>query len=136
MSWLSHGESLAEAARDLVGTPFRAGGRCRKRGVDCIGLVALSLEAAGRTIEPLPRYAMRQSTIEALLPLARAAGLRPAPGIFEAGDVLLLRPSAAQYHLAICNARGGIIHAHAGLGRVVIGGLPAWPVLRSWRLDQ
>ena len=129
------GEELADAARTLLGTPFRAGGRCARRGVDCVGLVALSLSAIGRDVAPLPCYNLRRSTIASLLPFVRAAGLDQVTGPHMVGDMLLLCPSAAQYHLAICSGDSIIIHAHAGLRRVVAGALPAhWPIARVWRL--
>ena len=55
---------------------------------------------------------------------------------FGTGDVLLLRPGPAQVHLAIVGA-GGLIHAHAGLGRIVLTPPPLpWPIERHWRLRE
>ena len=43
------------SARNLVGVPFRHRGRSR-RGIDCVGEVALALSAVGRTAEDRRSY--------------------------------------------------------------------------------
>ena len=54
-----------------------------------------------------------------------------------AGDVLLLDVGPSQLHLAIVGVDGGIVHAHAGLRRVVLTPYPLpWPIVRHWRLAQ
>ncbi|HEX4847500.1 MAG TPA: hypothetical protein VFV30_05115, partial [Novosphingobium sp.] len=54
---------------------------------------------------------------------------------FVPGDVVLLAPGPAQFHLAIAAADGAWIHAHAGLRRVVREpGLPAGTQTHHWRL--
>ncbi len=51
----------------------------------------------------------------------------------SAGDLLLCRPAERQMHLGIF-VLGGVIHAHAGLRRVVLTPLPVpWPVIGQWR---
>jgi uncharacterized protein YijF (DUF1287 family) len=71
--------------------------------------------------------------------LSCVAGLQleDAGGEYRAGDVLLFRLPVAQFHLGIVEADGALIHAHAGLRRVVVTPPPfAWPVERHWRLQQ
>jgi len=129
------GERFAAAAEDLVGSPFRLGGRDPITGLDCIGLVAASLEAIGLQIGPLPQYSLRQHDIGRFVELAKMAGLRIARKHALCGDVLLLRPSPDQHHLAIRLADNSIVHAHAELRRVVITPSPLpWPAIRCWRL--
>ena len=63
------------------------------------------------------------------------AALRRAEGE-EAGDLLLCVSGPGQLHLAI-QVEGGIVHADAGLRRVVErpGEIP-WPVVGAWRLGE
>lgn len=128
---------LARAAADHVGTPFRMGGRERATGVDCVGLVVVSLQALGREVAPLPHYSLRQTDIGRFLTIATNTGLLACVKPLNQGDILLLRPSPAQWHLAIYGEdTRTIIHAHAGLRRVTKSWLPEdWPIERSWRLD-
>ena len=129
------GARLAAAAERLVGTPFRLHGRDPARGLDCVGLVAVALEAVGRPVRAPAGYRMRQSRIDGLVGAAALAGLAEVTEAIAPGDVLLVRPGPAQHHLLVAGANGGFVHAHAGLGRVVLApALPAWPVERHWRL--
>jgi hypothetical protein len=69
---------------------------------------------------------------------ARAAGLLRVAGLVPAdrerpGDILLADSGPLQVHLMI-RARCGLVHAHAGLGRVVLMPCPSpWPVRGIWR---
>lgn len=122
---------LATAALDLIGVPFRLHGRNPATGLDCVGLVAASMERAGyRPIAP-QGYALRALTVRPLLEFATASGLESAK---EGGDVWLAQVHSLQFHLLIA-ACGGAVHAHAGLGRVVFLPDPmTWPIVMRWRL--
>ncbi|RPF71267.1 NlpC/P60 family protein [Aurantiacibacter spongiae] len=129
-------EAFAEAARGMTGAPFRWLGRDPRTGLDCLGLVAASLTAIGIAVPPLPRYAARIIAIDRLTALLPQVGLAPATGPDRIGDVLLLQPGPAQYHLAIRASPGTIVHAHAGLRRVTESPAPApWPIVARWRLS-
>ena len=131
------GSALAAAAQACVGTPFRLHGREPGRGLDCLGLVAVALQACGRSVRLPVGYRLRQIDITPFLPAADQAGLIPAAGTIAAGDVLLCRTGPAQHHLLIAAAHGGLIHAHARIGRVVCSPPPlAWPAIRRWRLRE
>lgn len=127
------GRDAALAAQSMVGAPFRLHGRDPSRGLDCVGLVAAALGTAAAPAG----YRLRNRDISRPLALAPAAGLVETSGAVEPGDVLLVRTGPAQHHLLIADARGGFVHAHAGLRRVVAmpGPLP-WPVERHWRLKD
>ncbi|HEX2792834.1 MAG TPA: NlpC/P60 family protein [Croceicoccus sp.] len=125
---------LVEAARRLVGTPFRLHGRDPRTGVDCLGLVIAALDMIGaRTVTPRG-YGLRQTSITNLLPFARDNGFQPVVGRAELGDLILFALPAAQHHVAITLVGKRIIHAHAGLRRVVEG-MPGsdWRIERIWR---
>ena len=135
------GEAFAAAAAILCGTPFRLHGRHPSTGLDCVGLVAAALECCGRSVVVPEGYALRALTVAPLLGFAAQNGFvaldRCEPR--KPGDLLLLRPSAIQAHLAIVLDRDRFVHAHAGLGKVVIGSsigpgaLPGETIAR-WRL--
>lgn len=127
--------ALADAARALVGTPFRLHGRDPASGVDCIGLVACSLVTCGREVPEIPRYALRNLSLSPFLGLLAEAGFAPVTTRLHPGDLLLLKPSPGQFHLAIAVDAQAMAHAHAGLGRVVLTPMPApAEIAGRWRL--
>ncbi|QHL90666.1 peptidoglycan endopeptidase [Sphingomonas changnyeongensis] len=120
---------IVVAARALVGVRFRLHGRDPAHGLDCIGLVALAL---GRTAPG--GYGLRGGDPARVAAALAEAGLVAAPAQDpQPGDILLMRPGAAQLHLGVRTATG-LIHADAALGRVVErpGPIP-WEVIGSWR---
>lgn len=129
------GDALAAAARALVGTPFRLHGRDPRSGLDCVGVLAVALAALGRPA-PLPNgYALRMRGLPALAGIALRLGMGEASDAIRPGDVLVLRPSPCQLHLAVATSARSVIHAHAGLRKVVLGPLPDWPLIAHWRLQ-
>lgn len=116
---MTRGEALAKAAAGFIGAPFRLHGRSPAAGLDCIGLVVVSLEAIGLPANPPTGYAIRNRAVEQWLSHAASSGLVHAAGPIRAGDILLTRPGPAQHHLMIAENALSAIHAHAGLRRVV-----------------
>ncbi|WP_174522616.1 C40 family peptidase [Novosphingobium lentum] len=122
--------ALADAALDLVGVPFRLHGRDPATGLDCVGLVAEAVRRTGRTVAPPRGYRMRMLTVAPLLRFAEANGLEPTAAD---PDVILAQVHALQPHLLVV-APGGMVHAHAGLGRVTFLPDPLpWPIIAGWR---
>ena len=127
--------AIVAAARACVGTRFRPQGRDAEFGLDCVGLVLVSLGRVGVRL-PLPAdYQPRRRELavphEALL----AAGLVEVRGGRRCGDILLLKAAPTQAHLAIAASSTEVVHAHAGIGRVVRSALPThWPAVAAWRL--
>ena len=114
----------------MLGVRFRPHGRDPASGLDCVGLAALAYGA-----EVPAGYALRGGDMRKVAAAAARAGLiavedeRP-------GDLLLLRSGPGQLHLAIATD-GGIIHADAGLKRVVERpSAPPWPLLARWRAGE
>jgi murein DD-endopeptidase / murein LD-carboxypeptidase len=128
--------ALWQAALELVGTPFRYHGHGCEGGLDCVGLVAEACRRAGHPApSALPRYALRATGAEQAKAWLGAAGLMPrtAPG---AADIVLTDAGRGQLHLIIARAEAHI-HAHAGIGRVVlVPGAAGWPVLARWGLPD
>lgn len=126
------GEALYAAARGLIGVPFRLHGRSRETGVDCVGLALLSARAAGLELPEVPAYRLRTAVTAQVDRWMANAGFRLVEGA-RPGDILVVRINALQAHLLV-QGYGDVIHAHAGLGRVVEMPLPdAWPLLSRWR---
>lgn len=131
------GAALAAACLALEGAPFRLHGRDPATGLDCVGLIAAALARCGRRVEAPEGYSLRALSLAPLLRFAARNGFGPVTEIeaTAAGDLLLLRPSAIQAHLAVALGDGGFVHAHAGLGRVVReAGPTSCPVAARWRL--
>lgn len=121
------------AARAGIGTRFRPQGRRVGLGLDCIGVALLAAAGAGVRLPPLPAYALGGDHGALLDATCRALGLRPVRRA-RPGDLIVFQLAAGHRHLAVMS-EAGIIHAHAGLGRVVEGPAPAeWPVAGCWRL--
>ena len=126
------GADLAQAAQALVGSPFRLHGRDPATGLDCIGVLAAAL--GGRTALP-GGYRLKTRGLPELSGVAAACGFKPADGAVAPGDVLMVQVGPCQFHLMIAASAGHFIHAHAGLGRVVLWDAPLeWPVVHHWRL--
>ena len=128
-------EAFARAAEALAGTRFRLGGRAPAHGLDCVGLVLAALAKTGRSIPAVRGYALRNAAIARWSDAFDAAGLAAAAAPVRRGDVLLLRPGPAQWHLAIAVDGARIAHAHAGLRRVVIGPVDPRQINRIYRLS-
>ncbi|MCJ2189130.1 NlpC/P60 family protein [Novosphingobium beihaiensis] len=129
------GAQLAQAAHGFIGVPFRLHGRDPVAGLDCVGLLEAAFRACGVMARLPARYTLRSHSLPPLSGIAASLGLREARGGIEPGDVLIVRPGPCQHHLAIAAGADRVVHAHAGLRRVVEGPLPAhWPLVRQWRL--
>ena len=109
------------AARRLAGTPFKHRGRS-ERGVDCLGLVKVALDAVGRETADERLYG-REPEPEGLRLRAALREHFGAPVPLQAGCVVLMRWHALPNHVAIVGdyVHGGLslIHALASEGRVV-----------------
>lgn len=126
--------ALAEAAEALIGTRFRLHGRNPSTGLDCIGLFAAAMAAAGPGCSVPTGYPLRMLDVARWLPDPAGFGLGDAESPFKPGDVVMLRPSVGQFHLAIAGQTGWV-HAHAGLRRVVRQpNLPSGHLVHHWRL--
>lgn len=126
-------DRIAAEALGLVGVPFRLHGRSTLTGLDCVGLAALAVVRAGGTIGSLPDYQLRGMSAARAGQGLWAAGFAPVEAA-SPGTLLMAQSGPMQLHLMVWTARG-LVHADAGLGRVVLMPSPSpWPVLGQWRL--
>lgn len=128
--------SIAATALTLLGIPFRLYGRSVETGLDCVGLVARCLSAAGDGFEAPLDYGIRgifEDRAKAFFDDPRFENIADASLV--AGDILLLRPGSRQVHFAVLT-RQGAVHAHMGLGRVVLTPLPlSYCTIAQWRFQ-
>ncbi len=130
------GKNLAAAASRLAGTRFAPHGRDPETGVDCLGLLLAAMAACGERPALSAHYSVRRRGEGDALATAMRLGLIDASGPVEPGDVLLVRCSPVHVHVLIALGGDRFVHAHAGLGKVVVGASdPDWPLLRHWRLS-
>jgi cell wall-associated NlpC family hydrolase len=129
------GARLATAAEALIGCRFRLHGRDPETGLDCVGVVACALSSFGACPVVPGGYGLRNLSVNHWLPLAEQSGLMLTHSPLQRGDVVLINLAHSQHHLAIvCDAQH-VVHAHAGLRRVVRQPLdPAWHVRAQWRI--
>ena len=129
------GQAAWSAGLGLLGVPFRLHGRDPASGLDCVGLVAAAYAAAGYAPALLPdRYRLRGEDAASVLRWLTDAGLVAAHGAVQPGDVALSAMGFGQLHLMLL-APDGALHAHAGLGRVVLTpGAPPGRVTGRWRV--
>ena len=121
-------------ARACVGTRFRPQGRAIGTGLDCIGVALMAAAGAGIAFD-VPLYALGgdgEARLEAGLAGQGCVPVDPA----EPGDLIVAAPAPGRRHLGVVTP-GGVVHAHAGLGRVVEGPLdPAWRIIGVWRFPD
>ena len=128
---------LARAAEGLVGCTFRLHGRDPDTGLDCIGLLGAAMHRGGRPIVLPTGYPLRLRNLASWLPDPAVLGFGTACEPFRPGDVTMLQPGPAQFHLAIADRQLGWVHAHASLRRVVRdAALPTGIVIAHWRLRR
>jgi hypothetical protein len=131
---MSPGARAGAAARGAVGARFRLHGRDVATGLDCVGLAALALRAAGFSGAVPSGYALRTGDTARVFATIEAAGLVPVTDTAE-GDLVLLRAAPGQLHFAI-QTEDGMIHADAMLRRVVERRALPWPVIGRWRWHE
>ncbi len=133
----STAQLIAARARQQVGTPFKLHGRSAGKELDCVGLVAHAIAPICEQRE-IPRdYMLRGDFSERIAAFMKCAGLRSVAAAKQPviGDILLAQAGPRQQHLMIM-ASDGLVHAHAGLRRVVLTPWPSpWNILHIWRAE-
>lgn len=132
----SRSHLIVAAARACIGTRFRPQGRTPGLALDCVGVALVAARAAGVAVD-VPPYGLGGDGEPGFDTLPAAAGFVPLdPAGVAPGDLLVLAPSPGRRHLAIVTP-AGIVHAHAGIGRVVEAPAdPTWPTVAAWRCPE
>jgi cell wall-associated NlpC family hydrolase len=115
----------------MIGARFRSQGCDPATGLDCVGLVWAAYAAAGRRLTRPAAYPLRgweRGRVEAAL---IAAGF-VAVADRRVGDVALIALPARQFHLGVMG-RDSLVHAHAGLRRVVEAPVAGMDGVVRWR---
>ena len=129
------GAALAEAARALVGCRFRLHGRDPATGLDCLGVLVVALANIGRAPVIPEGYTLRVRGMPAELERATDYGFCTVEDAVQAGDVSVFSVGPCQLHFAIWLGAGQLVHAHAGLGKVVLTEVFSdWRQCGHWRL--
>lgn len=119
------GDDMVAAARQCLGTRFRHQGRSAQHGLDCVGLIIVSAQAAGIQTRDMFGYG-RQPQHDDFGRYLRKNGLysvdTPLPG-----DVGVFDFGHGAQHAALFTPQG-IIHAYAPARKVIEHGFRApWP---------
>ncbi len=117
--------------RALLGVRFRPQGRSATHGLDCVGFVAAAFDLPPSEVPA--GYRLRGGDAQRIEHELRRLGFaRVAHGPWP-GDLAIVEAGPRQLHFALRTGTG-VLHADAGLGRVVErpGDVP-WPVLSAWR---
>lgn len=114
--------SLSQAAMRYVGVPFKHQGRTEK-GLDCVGLLALSMRDCGYVAENIPTYGQqpRDGKLRAAL---EAYQLFEVDRPLQVDDVIVarLRPGGPAVHIGIVTDHPhglGVVHTYGHIGKVV-----------------
>jgi hypothetical protein len=132
---MTAGGRLVKAAEGLLGCRFRLYGRDPATGLDCVGLLVVALEQTGVSVKFPLDYTLKGKWDDRIWSMAERAGLVLVEGPAMAGDVLLVQVGPCQLHLVICADGGAVVHAHAGLRRVLRSPeRPEGTIAAHWRL--
>ena len=127
---------IAERAESQLGVSFRLHGRAPGRSLDCVGLAAYSLFGLSGLGRVAVNYRLRGYYEDWLAAELQNLGLKPqlSNQPWALGDLIVFKPSASQVHLGI-STKGGVVHAHAGLRKIVMTPDPQMRVIGHWRLE-
>lgn len=135
----SRAADIVAAVRHCVGTRFRVQGRVPGLALDCVGVAQVAARAAGVPVGNVPPYRLGGDHEATVATFIAALGLEPHVAAAP-GDLLLVAPAESRRHLAVVTAPGYpglIVHAHAGVGRVVEAPAdPDWTLIGIWRFPE
>ena len=128
--------TVAAAAARCIGTPFRPQGRTPGLALDCADVVIVALAAVNRFVIDLHGYRLHGNFEDKVVEALRSVGCHTTKNGSRAGDILLFRVAPLQFHLAVSSV-SALIHAHAGVGRVVESPAnPDWVIVARFRLPN
>ena len=121
----------------LLRTSFRLHGHTIETGLDCVGVVLCCLRESAPDLQVPANYRVRGAYDERALAFFDEARFQLVDDAsWVAGDILQLRPAYRQIHFAVLTLQGAV-HAHMGLGRVVLTPLPLpYCKIAQWRFRE
>lgn len=130
-------DAFAAAAEECEGVAFKLHGRDPQFGLDCLGLVLHALARSGHILPMIRPYRLRNTDYSSVRLIAGQLGWNICDGKVQRGDLIWTTPGPAQLHFAIASGAETFVHAHAGLGKVVVShGVLPWPTRYNFRLSQ
>ena len=127
----SRSAEIVAAVRACVGTRFRSQGRLPGVGLDCVGVALVAATAAGACPGDLPAYSLAGDHEVQLDDILERWCMQVTEA--KPGDLIVFAPAPLRRHLTVVTERG-VVHAHAGLMRVVESPPdPDWIVVAAWR---
>ncbi len=109
-------DSIIEAARSALGTPFRHQGRLVGQGLDCAGLIVYVASVIGVEYSDVKAYGRNPHAGLLKQTLDSNQCIEPVAE-YKRGDILLMRFTNEPQHLAI-HAGESIIHSYSNVGAV------------------
>lgn len=110
-------DELINAARLCLGTCFHHQGRKQNVGLDCIGLIVVSLNAVGIEVRDRFDYGMRPDGISLVEGIIKHGGFPVS--VISPSDILLFRYDNQPQHVALATGDNSMIHSFAPAGKVV-----------------
>jgi len=141
-------DKIIRVAEEWIGTPFHEQGRQKQVGCDCIGLIlgiAKEIGAISLTNQPWDKCDVHiynaltdsQLLLE-LIPkyfddVKNSPEIKTSP---QPGDILLVKITDLQYHLAIQSNNSKIIHACSSVRRVISHKIiPTWRIIKTFQFN-
>lgn len=108
---------IIREAREWIGTPFIHQGRTKGVGCDCVGVLKVTAETLGITLEDIINYGrfpdsemLKKHLNKVLIPISIDKAIP--------GDILLFKIMGNPQHLGLLTDKG-ILHTDSTIGRVV-----------------